>query len=353
MNKTRATFNEPAQDWPEAGLESVGDCPVCKSDSHTLLYDGLSDRVFRCAPGTWTLYRCSACRSAYLDPRPTADTVHLAYRQYFTHVPDVRSAMRDLGWFRQLQRILANGYRNERFGTNDRPSTRLGVWAAALLPSQRARIEREARNLPRPVPGARLLDVGCGNGGFLEFASRAGWHVMGVDPDPRAVSAARSRGLNVRLGSVESLESAHALFDVITLSHVIEHVHEPLALLRACHRLLKPEGWIWVETPNIDSLGHGRYGPNWRALEVPRHLVLFNIDSLHRALKAVGFGKIELQPYFPLCESVFAASEAMARGRDPHTSVLSSEGRRAARGAERKARLDPGAREFITMKAWR
>lgn len=346
-------MTETIQPWPEGGLDRVERCPICGSSGRTLLYEGLYDRVFFCAPGKWTLYRCAQCRSAYLDPRPNTDTIHLAYRRYFTHSADVRSEMAKLGWFRQIQRVLANGYRNQRFGTNEQPSTRLGVWAAALFPVQRARIEHTGRNLPRPRPGARLLDVGCGNGTFLEFASRAGWDVVGIDPDPKAIAAARSRGLDVRQGNVDRLGTVEAQFDAITLSHVIEHVHEPIALLQACHRLLKLGGWIWVETPNIDSLGHSRYGPNWRALEVPRHLALFNCDSMQQALTMTGFGKVEIQPYSPLCASIFAASEAVARGIDPRGARLSREARAAVRAAERQARRDASLREFITLRAWR
>lgn len=320
-----------------------------------MLHERLRDRGFFCAPGEWALYRCRDCGSAYLDPRPTSGTISLAYRTYFTHLQDRREPMARLGRFRRFQRVLANGYRNWRFGTAEQPASRLGVLIAKLLPSQRAVIEGEGRHLPRPAHGARLLDIGCGNGAFLEFARRAGWQVSGIDPDPVAVDAARKRGLDVRQGSVELLDAEHEAFDGITLSHVIEHVHAPIALLRACHGLLKRGGWLWLETPNLDAQGYRRYGANWLALDAPRHLVLFNPVSMRQALEAAGFEKIEDQPYRPLCASIFVASEAIVRGDDPwrQSKNLSPEGRSAARNAERRARNDPNMREFITVKAWK
>lgn len=325
---------------------------MCGAIERTLLYKGLRDRIFSCAPGEWRLHRCNACGSAYLDPRPTPDTIGLAYRSYFTHACAPRESIERLGFSRRLQRVLANGYRNWRFGTDDQPASRLGVLVARLLPSQRALIDGGARHLPRAGPDARLLDVGCGNGAFLDFARRAGWQVEGIDPDPAAVEAARQRGLSVRAGGIELLDRESEAFDGITLSHVIEHVHEPLALLKACHRLVKRGGWIWLETPNVDALGHRRYGANWRALEPPRHLVLFTPASMRQSLAATGFEEIEDQAYRPLCASIFAASEAISEGHDvSHDTTLSQQASEAARDADRTARRDPGVREFITVKA--
>ena len=200
----------------------------------------------------------------------------------------------------------------------------------------------------------RLLDVGCGNGRFLVLARTKGWDVVGVDPDPKSVEVGRSQDLDVRQGGVEALDPGQERFDGITLSHVIEHVHEPLTVLRMCHTLLKPGGWIWLETPNLDAFGHQRYQANWRGLEPPRHLVLFTRTSLAQTLRQAGFKAIQDQPYRTLCANIFAASGAIARGEDPLRSPhLSKEGRRAVKVAERKARNDPTLREFITLKAWK
>src|SRR5947209_19363586 len=75
--------------WPEWGLESCAACPVCEGTARTTWATGLEDRVFGCAPGTWTVCLCGDCGSAYLDPRPTRDTVGEAYRDYYTHVSQV------------------------------------------------------------------------------------------------------------------------------------------------------------------------------------------------------------------------------------------------------------------------
>lgn len=339
--------------WPPHGLEHVDKCPVCCSVKRELLYQGLTDRVFFCAPGEWTLYRCQECGSAYLDPRPTPDTIGLAYSKYFTHDCDDRGNLQNLNWFRRIKRVLANGYLNYRFGTNYHPSSPLGVFAALMFPGKRAVLESQGRNLPIHGMG-RLLDVGCGNGSFLELARCAGWEVVGVDPDPEAVAVARNRGLDVRQGDVSVLDPSKEQFDGITMSHVIEHVHNPRITLALCHQLLKPGGWIWIETPNLSALGHICYGANWRGLEPPRHLVLFTRSSLQYALEITGFQGIEDQPYRHLCYGMFVSSMAIADGQDPYKKqTLSMSARWTIYNAERKAKKDVTSREFITVKAWK
>jgi 2-polyprenyl-3-methyl-5-hydroxy-6-metoxy-1,4-benzoquinol methylase len=331
--------------WPEDGLEKVPSCPLCGTADRELLHAELTDEVYRTAPGTWTLYRCAGCRSAYLDPRPTAETIGLAYATYYGHEVRRKTAVEELGLVGRLRRGVANGYRNARYGTADRPANPLGV-ALALAPGARRGIDTESRHLPRPVPGARLLDLGCGEGQFLEFARRAGWTVTGVDFDRKAVESARSRGLDIRLGGVDAL-GADERFDGITMSHVIEHVHDPLATLAACRKLLEPGGWIWVQTPNIDALGHTAYRQNWRGLEPPRHLVLFTPVSLGKALQDNGFTDVTTLDAALGCDFTFRASAKMA-GHDTDETVL----RGRIRAAEKRAANDPGVREFITVKAW-
>jgi len=299
------------------------------------------------------MYRCGGCAAGYLDPRPTAETISLAYNTYYTHGAASKAETGQLGWMRRVRRGLANGYRNHHFGTHDRPASALGILSAMVLTRQRITIDTECRHLPKARPDSRLLDVGCGDGSFLEFAQRAGWSVMGVDFDPKAVEAAQSRGLDIRQGGVEVLPDDER-FDGITLSHVIEHVHDPLALLKSCHRLLSPGGWIWLETPNLDSLGHGYYGANWRGLEPPRHLVLFTPDAMQQALAAAGFIGARFQRAALACTFTFSASESIARGEGSrHEYSYMEEAKPRIKAAEHEAAKSPAVREFITIKAWK
>lgn len=214
--------------WPVEGLEYVQHCPVCGKSKREQLYSGLTDRVFGCAPGRWDLYQCKSCRSAYLDPRPTLSTIYLAYQTYYTHQRPTLHATEELSGTRRLVRSLANGYRNYWYRSDFKPSNPLGPYIIGLLPSYRKRLDREMRFLPPLNPGGRLLDVGFGSGAFMAHAESIAWKVSGVDPDSIAVANARSAGLDTRQGGIEAFSERHEQFDVITMSHVIEHVHDPV-----------------------------------------------------------------------------------------------------------------------------
>jgi SAM-dependent methyltransferase len=178
---------------------------------------------------------------------------------------------------------------------------------------------------------------------------------VGVDVDPKAAALALHRGLDKKVLDINILANSPA-FNGITLSHIIEHVHDPVAVITRCYRLLKPGGWLWLETPNIDSQKHPLYGENWRGLEAPRHLILFNNNSLRFLLSTTGFEHIEPLPYRSVCRGVFGQSAAFAKlaGCVPITNYEPPES--LAKTSDKKVRThhdisDIG--EFISMRAWK
>lgn len=307
-----------ARAWPTDGIEPVVGCPVCGSTDRKELYAGLTDRVFECAAGRWDLYQCKGCESGYLDPRPTVSTIHLAYENYYTHKIPVALPAERLSWPRRMLRSLANDYCNDRYGSNIEPAVPLGRYLLGLLPRHRKLIDRRMRHLPRTITGGRLLDVGFGSGAFLMHAKRAGWNVFGADPDPVSVKNGRNLKLDVRQGGIEAFLDSPGAFDVIMLSHVIEHIHDPVKTLNIAYGLLKPGGLLYVETPNMKAYGHDHFREHWRGLEIPRHLVIFNWASLTMTLKNVGFGEIR-NLFMPSSYVKLAAkSRAIREGRNPN-----------------------------------
>lgn len=306
--------------WPESDLERVLSCPVCSSIKRVPLFEGLIDNVFFVAPGTWTLHRCEQCSTAYLDPRPTEQSIGRAYEGYYTHKtheerPD---QIGPLSFVRLFRRMLSNGYANRRYGTRRKPASKIGWWVVSAIPSRRNVLDTQFRHLPKPDPGARLLDVGCGNGDFLINATEAGWHATGIEIDPEAARVARGRGLAVDVGTVNDLADTTNEYDVIYLSHVIEHVHDPRALLNAVRRMLKATGVVYIDTPNIQSSGARIFGKNWRGIEAPRHLTLYNPDSLTSLLSQLGFRDIRVHKRPDVRIPMFLSSVRMTCGHSPY-----------------------------------
>jgi 2-polyprenyl-3-methyl-5-hydroxy-6-metoxy-1,4-benzoquinol methylase len=340
--------------WPAEELEQVPNCPVCESTERALLYADLTDRVFGVAPGKWQLYSCTTCGSAWLDPRPSRVSIGRAYENYYTHVADndvsVQSKSRLV---RQLHSWI-NDYKNVHYGLMRSPAGSCGRWLVPLFPSLRAKADAECCYLARPPAcGGRLLDVGFGNGGFLKLAGEMGWDAEGIDFDSEAVAVASAQGLNVRCVSVDELLEENEKYDVITITHVLEHVYEPAILLENLHRLLKPGGCLWLETPNIESNGMSRFGRNWRALEPPRHLILFNPRSLHMILEKVGFLNITQRWHGMVSLSIYTASDTIAAGCCARDAVPQLFPSFAAIFSELKEMIQPARREFLSITAYK
>lgn len=342
--------------WPEEELERVPACPVCRHAGKRLLYGKLSDKVFRCAPGEWQLWECALCKSAYLDPRPTPAAIWRAYERYGTHKPPAnQEEMTPSRGVPKMRRALRHGYVNWRYGARLSPASMFGRWIVSLLPGKRTAIDHGLRSLPKLVGGEtrKVLDIGCGNGSFLIEAKRLGWIARGFEADPKSAAIARSAGLDVEVGMLPRVPFCDAEFDVVTLNHVIEHLHDPVHSLREILRILKPGGKLWIATPNLRSASHWLFGPNWMNLHAPAHLVIFHAASLVDLLKSVGFESPRMAA--PRQETgYFHGSWRIARDEDPFDAKagrLPLWWRIAARHAALLATLLGQLREEIVVTA--
>jgi SAM-dependent methyltransferase len=140
-----------------------------------------------------------------------------------------------------------------------------------------------------------------------------GWDVAGNDFDANAVKVATNRGLNVAVGSLEDQKLPSASFDAVTLSHVIEHLPDPIGTMRECARILKPGGKVVLLTPNCASLSHRFFKQDWRGLEPPRHLHVFSLKSMDRMLAMTGFEQRSVRPF--IVTSVIFESLQLRWGR--------------------------------------
>lgn len=338
--------------WPEQDLESVSHCPVCGQCERTILHTGLQDYAFRAAEGKWNMYKCANCGIAYLDPRPTQSSIWRAYSNYYTHETPISLTNSSKNKFRILMRSLLNGYINSHYKLKIKPDLYIGRWLVPLIAPLRSKADCELRHIPKNNgPTMRLLDVGCGNGGYMQLARKAGWDVEGIDFDQEAVNAAGALGLTVYVGGIDVLSNIREKYDVITLSHVIEHVYDPVGLLRNIHRLLKPGGSLWIETPNINSRLSLKYGKNWRGLEPPRHLVLFTCEQLRKLLFTVGFSGVR-QHWNRAAEWIEIHSQEIHLGRYDYEELAHKRLplMRAMIGDAQEI-LRPAKREFITFVA--
>jgi SAM-dependent methyltransferase len=292
-------------------------CLMCTSGGR-LLYEGLKDRPFD-TPGLWNLKRCSNpdCGLLWLDPMPSPKDVWKAYRTYYTHASSSGDPLKQdvVRWiFRRTIMVLRKAYLNRNYGyyLDERAYGILLGWLAYLLPWRRSEWDMSVMFLPR-IQGGRLLEVGSGAGHLLQELRGLGWDVEGVDVDRAAVENARTKGLKVSVGPLETLHFADNHFDAICMSHVIEHLHDPVRLLAECHRILKPGGKLSLITPNAQSLCHRAFGSSWFALEPPRHLHIFTRRTMQKMLRDAGFVDASVFTTIRDADALFVASRSIRR----------------------------------------
>jgi len=270
-------------------------CHLCGARGREL-YRGLRDLVQWVAEGEWRLLRCEQreCGLVWLDPRPAAPELARLYRR--ENADSIALFHRNV-----LDKLLAavvRAHLRVALGYDRGVGPR---WQAILAPLARlypGRLgaEAEASYLPAPADERRsVLDVGCGDGRLIARLRELGWQVEGVETDPAAVQAAAANGIHARLGYLESQSFSDKTFDAVVMSHVVEHLHDPARVLRECLRVLRPGGWLVMLTPNVESAGHARFGPDWIGLDPPRHLYLFGRKSLRSLLLSAGFEVVEVQ----------------------------------------------------------
>lgn len=293
-------------------------CLLCNSAGE-LLHTSLRDRLFT-SFGTWNSKRClnPACRLIWLDPMPIEEDLHKAYESYYTHAPlSARS-----GLVAGLLSAVKRGYLANHFGYVEQASTidRLLGLLPWLYPGRPPELDLSVMWLDASRRG-KILDIGAGSGWLIDNLRSLGWDAEGLDFDPIAVENARVRGLRFHQGALGDQHFPDATFDAVSLCHSIEHVIDPVAILKECHRILKPGGSLAIATPNTTSLGRQIFGQYWLALDPPRHLHLFDKVSLGVALNQAGFLDTKL---FTSCRDAngsYLASRSIARtGRHSMTT---------------------------------
>jgi 2-polyprenyl-3-methyl-5-hydroxy-6-metoxy-1,4-benzoquinol methylase len=279
-------------------------CPICGGEGPVFFRD-VSDRLFG-VPGKWTSRRCTntECQTVWLDPCPIDQDIPKLYSNYYTH------SANDTNPIVKLWKWMAVKTLPHTLGYQGGP-TMVGRLLAPCGPLREA-LNGHVMWVPGGNPG-RLLDVGCGDGQFLATMRQWGWQVTGVEPDPAAAGVAHSRGLDVRIGTVSEAGLEFDSYDVVTLSHVIEHVPDPVSTLRACTKLLKPGGVLHATTPNAGSDGAIRFGPHWRGWECPRHLLVFCKAGLLLAASAAGLTETAVTTPARLAWLIARISEKLAK----------------------------------------
>ena len=229
---------------PEIGLAELRSMYRASSDN------ALMDQVVE----------CRICRMVYLSPRPQASLIQGGYEE----VEDPRF-------------VAQNPQRIQTF----KQSLQSILKRTSLDPK-----------------GKRLLDIGCAGGACLVAARDLGFDVEGIEPSRWLSAYARAEyGLNVRQGILTPGVYPEKSFDVISLWDVLEHVPEPHDILTLVRSLLKPDGYLWLNYPNIGSLAAKTMGWRW-PFWLSVHLHYYRPHSIRRQVEQAGFKVLYSRPHW-------------------------------------------------------
>lgn len=240
--------------------ELVSTCPIC---SGTEFVDLITCQDHTTTKEFFTIQQCKECQLLLTNPRPTPDNIGRYYQSpdYISH------------------------------GTNStRLLDRIYLLARSISLKRKLKLIKGYHN-----PGA-ILDYGCGTGEFLQFMKNNHWRVNGVEPSDIARTKA-AKLIGEELAIVDRVENlAQAKFDVITLWHVLEHVHQPASLLAKLKSMLTKNGFIFVAVPNHESHDAQFYNQHWAGYDVPRHLWHFHKSGVQKLLSNQGYKLVTTEP---------------------------------------------------------
>lgn len=237
-------------------MENLNTCPVCGQkafDIHIVCKDyTVSGEIF-------TIQKCNKCGFTFTNPRPPENVI---------------------GRYYQSENYISHSNTNE------------GIIAKAYQLVRKYTLNGKLKLINKILPNkGSLLDVGCGTGMFLSVCKKNGWQVSGIEPDLGARKQAETNTGNAIesniLGSYKE-----KMFDVITLWHVLEHIHRLEETIEWLSEKLANNGKLIIAVPNHESYDANYFKEYWAAYDVPRHLYHFDKQSINNLFDKHGF-KVE------------------------------------------------------------
>ncbi|MDX2305095.1 MAG: class I SAM-dependent methyltransferase [Microscillaceae bacterium] len=237
-------------------LETLQECPVCL---HRDFVPFLSCRDFTVTQEEFNLVNCTHCGFTFTNPRPDEGSIAKYYQSesYISHSNTRKGLINQIYHFIR-QRALKNKLK--------------------LIDN----LQKDQKI--QDQSSKKLLDYGCGTGDFLHTCLLGGWQIEGLEPDPKArAQAAQITQTEIREHIFEPYFNGKQL-DIITLWHVLEHVHRLDETLERLRSMVKPGGNLVIAVPNLKGWEAGFFKEFWAAYDVPRHLYHFSPVTMKKLL---------------------------------------------------------------------
>jgi ubiquinone/menaquinone biosynthesis C-methylase UbiE len=243
--------------------ETLSACPLCNSGQIGSFLEVIDHSV---SGETFGVSKCTNCGLLFTNPRPDISSIGKYYEtdDYISHS-------------------------NSNKGLINR------IYQSARHYAINRKVQLIEKTIGK-IAGKRLLDIGCGTGEFLSSCQNKGAFCEGIEPNAGARSLA-IKNYWLKVSDLALLETkTDQSEDVITMWHVLEHVHDLRGVIRHLFRLLEEGGHCFIALPNPTSYDAKKYGEKWAAFDVPRHLYHFRPEVVSHAFSTAGFEHIASFP---------------------------------------------------------
>lgn len=273
--------------------ELVNECPLCRSRESNFLFWNV-DRLHH-LPGRFALIQCAGCGLARLSPRPKKEHLGFYYPEedYYSYQSNEDDPSNQIA-SRKLIGGLRDRIRYSVLESLGYAVPELNAWQKLFQPLFVKFLKEQATfgwndRLPRFVQGGKALEVGCGSGYALKVLKSLGWQVNGIEMSRKASQSAKELyDIDVFCGEIADAPFDRESFDYVHLSHVIEHLTDPVEELKNIAVFMKPGAIIYIEAPNIESYGQHKSGRHWLHWDSPRHLFGFSPETIGKTVEKSG-----------------------------------------------------------------
>jgi 2-polyprenyl-3-methyl-5-hydroxy-6-metoxy-1,4-benzoquinol methylase len=223
--------------------ERLSKCPLCKSGLF-LNYTEIIDHAV--SKESFIICKCQKCSLLFTNPRPEEEQIgpYYDFPEYYSHQKNNKS----------LTQVIYNKVRD-------------------YAVSEKVKLITELKG------NGKILDYGCGTGEFLNAAKIKGWKIKGIEPTSKARNQANAILENMVIENIDQIEDKKK-YDIISLFHVLEHIHSLRKTIKKIIKHLKSDGYILIAIPNPESYDAIQYGKEWAGWDVPRHLYHFNETAI-------------------------------------------------------------------------
>jgi len=279
-------------------MEELKQCIICENEEFSVHLQG-SDYFL--THEKFTIVKCNKCGFIFVNPRPDVHEIGKYYKSedYISHSNTKK------GLVNTIYHIIRKRSHRKKFD---------------LISSYKQ--------------SGNLLDIGCATGEFLNYVKKNGWDTIGIEPDLSAREFATAT-YNLNVHPEDFLNQLNSgTIDIITMWHVLEHVHGLKERMEQLQRLLVKNGVAFIAVPNVGSFDTKYYGEFWAGYDLPRHIYHFTQETIIRLFEGYNF---QLEKIVPMKYDAYYISMLSEKYKNGSKNLLTAflNGNKSNRWAKR------------------